>query len=161
MPMGVRVHRVGCVPAGRLVRNACVRHRPVIRSQHHAAQRCRSVPLRRGGDTANRCKRQQKNRCEQECVSHALQPLSCSLGDHHGRIMPRAGPSADASISTLSVERVRQPVPSPAENVPHHQPAFSDRCTISGFFFSIRSAEPPQDHACGPRSMEYWNFHFH
>jgi hypothetical protein len=81
--------------------------------------------------------------------------------EHNGRIMPQAGLSADASISTLSVERVRQPVPSRAENVPHHQPAFSDRCTISGFFFSIRSAEPPQDHARGPPSMEYWNSHFH
>src|SRR2546427_8188138 len=60
--------------------------------------------------------------------------------EHNGRIMPRAGPSADASISTLSVERVRQPVPSRRENVPHHQPAFSDRCTISGlFFFTVAS----------------------
>ena len=74
MPMRVRVHCVRPAAARRLVGHARVCHRPVIRSQHHAAQRGGSFSLRRGRYAACSDQRQQKNRNQYQCASHFFHP---------------------------------------------------------------------------------------
>src|SRR6202158_1201648 len=132
--MRVRAHHVRCAPARRLIGNARVRHRPIIRAQNHPAQRGGSFPLRGGRCVAYCDQHQQKNRNQQKCASHSFHPYPCSPRETTRKGRASRCFEVSSSSLTLSVKRVRQGELRYAENVLHRQPASSDRSALSKLF---------------------------
>jgi len=132
--MRVRAHHVRCAPARRLIGNARVRHRPIIRAQNHPAQRGGSFSLRGGRCVAYCDQHQQKNRNQQKCASHSFHPYPCSPRETtwKGRASPLF--RGKFQFTNLSVKRVWQGELRYTENVLHRQPASSDRSARSKLF---------------------------